>query len=116
MGRLKIFVLFLAAWLLVSGILALLSADFGAGFRDGFFDEMNKDFNQIRNVFRSPLLKWLIVVASIYLLAFVPLMWLNARGILGTKVFVRLYLPIWLTIGFVALSLDWLRGKDQIEE
>jgi len=112
MGRLKIVGLFLGGWLLVCGILALLSADFGAGFRDGFFDEMNKDFNHIRNIFRSPLLKWLIVVVSIYLLAFVPLMWLNARGVLSTKIFVRLYLPMWLTIGIVGLSLDWLRGKE----
>lgn len=116
MGRLKIVVLFLAAWLLVSGILALLSADFGAGFRDGFFDEMNKDFDRVRNVFKSPLLKWLFVLTSIYLLSFLPLMWLNARGIVGTKFFVRLYLPVWLTIGIVAMSLDWLRGTTQPDE
>jgi hypothetical protein len=114
--RLRTVLILLAGWLLVCGILALVSADFGTGFRDGFFGQMNKDFNDVRSVFKSPLLKWLFVLVSVYLLSFAPLMWLNSKGVVSTTIFVRLYLPIWLTIGIVGLLLDWFRGHPQQED
>jgi hypothetical protein len=91
---------------------ALISADFGAGFRNGFFGGMRNDFTRVKNVIGSPLLKWLFVLISIYLLAFFPLMLLDAKRVISTKFFVRLYLPIWLTIGVAGLLLDWLRGNE----
>jgi hypothetical protein len=109
--RLKLFLLLLAGWLLVCGVFALVSPDFGAGFREGFLDGMNRDLDRIRSAFRSPLLKWLLVISSVYLVSFAPLMWLTARGVVSPRFTARVYLPIWITIGIVLLSLDWLRGK-----
>lgn len=101
----------IALWLSVSVALAMVSAGFRAGFRDGFLGEMNKDIDALETVFRSPVLKWLSVIAAIYLLAFFPLMWLNARGVIGMKTFVRLYMPIRLAMGAALLAFDWLRAR-----
>jgi len=108
--------LILAVWLLVCGAIALVSSDFGAGFRDGFSDGMNRDFIALQKLIQSPVIKWLFVIVAIYLLAFLPLMWLNARGIIGTKFFVRLYMPIWIAMGAALLASDWLRKKWQPDE
>jgi hypothetical protein len=109
MGQLKIILWLLAGMLLISGVLALLSPDFAAGFRDGFLDGMNRDLNRIGNLLRSPMLKWLLVLASMYFLSFVPLMWLSARGVISSKITVRVYFPIWIMIGIAVVALEHLR-------
>jgi hypothetical protein len=96
---------------LVCGAVALVSPDFGTGFREGFLGGMNRDFIALQKLIQSPVIKSLFVIGAIYLLAFFPLMWLNARSVIGMKFFVRLYMPIWIAMGAVLLASDWLRER-----
>lgn len=115
-SKLRTLLILLAVLLLGSGAIALVSPDFGAGFRDGFLDGMNRDVVALKTLIQSPVIKWLFVIAAIYLLAFLPLMWLSARGIIDTKLFARLYMPIWIALGIALLAFDWLRKKRQPRE
>lgn len=114
MPRLKIVLQLLAVWLLICAVLSLVSRDFAAGLRDGFLLAMNRDLNQVKNLIGSPWVYWLLALVAVYLLSFVPVMVLaTMTGAIDSKIIARLYLPIWIAIGFGLVVFDWLRGKGE---